>query len=154
MWYASSLRIREPIMKGFKIKLKAKEKKILKDIIKKGTEKSRKITRCRILLLCDKNQSKKMIASMLSINPNTISNVCCRYLKEGLESAINEKPRSGKPTIFSGKTRAKITALACSSPPEGRSQWSLRLLSDKAVELSLVESISHTKIRSILKKTK
>jgi putative transposase len=141
-------------MKGFKIKLKAKEKKILKDIIKKGTEKSRKITRCRILLLCDKNQSKKMIASMLSINPNTISNVCCRYLKEGLESAINEKPRSGKPTIFSGKTRAKITALACSSPPEGRSQWSLRLLSDKAVELSLVESISHTKIRSILKKTK
>ncbi len=69
---------------------------------------------------------------------NTISNICRRYLKEGLESAINEKPRCGAPLIFEGKLRAQITALACSTPPEGRSQWSLRLLADKAVELELV----------------
>jgi|SRR3989338_6669253 len=141
-------------MQGFKIKLKAKEKKTLKDIIKKGTEKARKITRCRILLLCDASKSKKMIASMLSIDPNTISNICGRYIKEGLESAINEKPRSGAPRIFDGKLKAKITALACSTPPEGRSKWSLRLLSDKVVELELIDSISHTDIGRILKKTK
>lgn len=141
-------------MKGFKIKLKAKEEKALRDIIKKGTEKTRKITRCRILLLCNSNKNKSEIASMLSVNPNTISNICRRYLEEGLESAISEKPRPGAPTIFDGKLKAKITALACSDAPEGHSQWSLRLLSDKAVELALVDSISHSKIGTILKKTK
>lgn len=141
-------------MKGFKVKLKPKEEKILKDIIRKGSEKARKITRCRILLLCNSGENKTKISSMLSINPNTISNTCRRYLEEGLEAAINEKPRPGAPTIFNGKLKAKITALACSEPPEGHSQWSLRLLSDKAVELDFVESISHTKIGTILKKTK
>lgn len=141
-------------MKGIKVKLKAKEVKTLKSIISKGIEKSRKITRCRILLLCHENKKKTTIASMLSVNPNTVSNICRRYVEEGLESAISEKPRSGAPTIFDGKLKAKITALACSTPPEGNSQWSLRLLSNKAVELLLVESISHTQIGTILKKTK
>jgi len=141
-------------MKGFVVKLKAKEVKILKAIIGKGVEKARKITRCRILLLCNENKKKTEIASMLSVNLNTVSNTCKRYIKEGLEAAINEKPRPGAPTLFDGKVRAKITALACSTPPEGRSQWSLRLLSDKAVELDLVDSISHEDVRRILKKTK
>lgn len=141
-------------MRGFKIKLKAKEEKVLKALISKGTEKARKITRCRILLLCHANRPKKEIASAFSVDLNTISNVCRRYLEEGLEAAINEKPRPGAPTLFDGKVRAKITALACSTPPEGRSQWSLRLLADKAVELTLVDSISHMDVGRILKKTK
>jgi putative transposase len=105
-------------MKGFKIKLTAKEKKVLERIIRKGTEKASKITRCRVLLLCHANERKKTISSLLSIDNNTISNICRRYLEEGLEAAINEKPRSGAPTLFDGKARAKITALACSVPPE------------------------------------
>jgi transposase len=141
-------------MKGFKVKLKAKEVKTLKYIINKGVEKARKITRCRILLLCHENKSKTTIASMLSINSNTVSNTCRRYIEEGLESAINEKSRSGAPTLFDGKLRAKITALACSTPPKGHSRWSLRLLSDKAVELNFVDSISHMDVGRILKKTK
>jgi putative transposase len=141
-------------MKGFEIKLKAKEIKLLKAIIGKGVEKARKITRCRILLLCNAGKSKTEIVSMLSINPNTVTNICRRYIEDGLDSAINEKLRPGAPTIFDGKLKAKITALACSTPPEGRSQWSLRLLSDKAVELDLVDSISHEDVRRILKKTK
>lgn len=144
----------EGIMKRFKVKLKNKEIKTLKEIVRKGKEKARKITRCRILLLCHENKSKKEIASMLSINPNTVSNTCRRYAEEGLESALNEKPRPGAPTLFSGKIKAKITALSCSTPPEGRSQWSLRLLADKIVELEFVDCISHTDVSRILKKTK
>jgi len=141
-------------MKGYKIKLKANEVKTLKSIVSKGTDKARKINRCRILLLCNENKSKTIIASMLSITQNTVSNTCRRYVEEGLISAINEKPRPGAPSLFDGKTKAKITALACSTPPDGYSQWSLRLLSDKAVELQYVESISHTDVGRILKKTK
>jgi hypothetical protein len=63
-------------MKGFKVKLKSKEVKLLKGIIGKGIEKARKITRCRILLSYDAGKSKREIASMLCINPNTVSNTC------------------------------------------------------------------------------
>ncbi len=61
-------------MNGLKIKLKSKEVKILKALIGKGTEKARKITRCRILLLCNDNRNKKEIALALSIDPHTITN--------------------------------------------------------------------------------
>ena len=59
----------------------------------------------------------------------------------------------GRPIEIDGQQRAKITALACSQPPEGYAQWSLRLLADKAIELGYVEEISHTEVRKILKKT-
>jgi transposase len=140
--------------KQYDIKLSAKDRQRLNEIISKGTEKSRKITRCRILLLSAQNHSQATIAEMLSVTSHTVRNVCLRYIEEGLEAAISEKPRSGAPGIFDGKQKAKLTALACSKAPDGYSQWSLRLLADKAVELKIVDSISHTDVGRILKKMK
>lgn len=136
------------------IKLKKKEKSRLEKILKKGEEKARKLTRCRILLMRARGFGVSEISQALSITDNTVRNICYRYLEGGVEVAINEKPRPGAPTLFEGKTRAKLTALACSTPPEGHSQWSLRLLADKAVELEYVDSISHESVGQILKKTK
>lgn len=65
---------------------------------------------------------------------------------------LYDKSRSGRPVSFSGEECAKFTALACNSPPIGHSSWSLRLLSDKLVELEIIESISHTEVGRILKK--
>lgn len=138
----------------YKIKLSMKDRRELNSIIKKGAEKARKITRCRILLLSTQKYSQQSIAEMMSVTSHTVRNVCLRFIEEGLESAINEKPRTGAPGIFDGKQKAKITALACSKAPDGYSQWSLRLLADKAVELKIVDSISHTDVGRILKKTK
>jgi hypothetical protein len=70
-----------------------------------------------------------------------------------LERAISEKVRSGQPPRFKGKDAAKITAIACSTPPDGHARWSLRLLADRVVELNIVPAISHQSVRSILKKT-
>ena len=70
---------------------------------------------------------------------------------EGL-AVLDEKARSGRPPVIDGETRAKITALACTTPPQGHGQWSLRLLADKVVELGYCESISHTYINELLKK--
>jgi transposase len=97
---------------------------------------------------------QKEISEALSISRNTVRNVCKRYLTEGLESAMSEKPRSGAPKRFQGKQLAKLTALACTEAPDGHSQWSLRLLADKAVELAIVDDISHMHVGRILKKTK
>ncbi len=137
-----------------KLKLTKKDQKELQKLSRNGTLKARKLNRCRILLLKAQGKSQVEIAKLLKMSQVTVNAICQRYENEGLDGALNERPRSGKPSIFSGKQKAKITALACTNAPEGHSQWSLRLLADKAVELKLVDNISHTDVGRILKKTK
>jgi len=93
------------------------------------------------------------IMETLEVARNTIRTVRARYIQEGLEAAINEQPRPGAPKKFTGRQRAKITAIACSQPPEGRSRWTLRLIADKVVELEMADDISHQTVKRILKKT-
>lgn len=140
--------------KKYEVKLSRKDKMFLESAVKSGIRKAREITRCRILLLSADGWNNTRICEALSITSTMVRDVCGRYVEEGLESAIGEKKRSGRPEVFDGKERANLTALACSKPPEGHSQWSLRLLADKAVELKLVDDISHTDVGRILKKTK
>lgn len=135
------------------VKLKMKERKLLKQIIGKGSEKARKITRCRILLLADEGKSDTRIIESLMVARNTVRTVRLRYVREGLDAAISEQPRPGAPNKFTGRQRAKITAIACSQPPEGRNRWTLRLIADRVVELEMVDSISHQTVKRVLKKT-
>ena len=65
---------------------------------------------------------------------------------------MSEKLRSGAPTKIDGKIQAKITMLACSEPPDGRSKWTLNLLADKLVEMEVVDSISNMTVQRVLKK--
>lgn len=102
-----------------KIKLKAKEKKVITDLLNKGSEKARTLTRCRILFLLSEGKGTGEISKTLSVDQKTVANIWHKYKENGLESAIYEGARSGAPTIFDGKLKAKITALACSTPPEG-----------------------------------
>ena len=135
------------------VKLKSKERELLKQLINKGTEKARKITRCRILLLANEGKTDTHTMEVLKVARNTIRTVRSRYVKEGLHAAINEQSRPGAPKKFTGRQKAKITAIACSKPPEGRSRWTLRLIADRIVELELVDNISHQTVKRILKKT-
>ena len=139
--------------KEYVIKLKETEQKKLKQLITKGSERARKLTRCRILLLADQGKSDTEIIGALAVARNTVRQVRHRYVTEGLEQAINEKVRPGAPKKYSGVQKAKITAIACSEPPEGYGRWSLRLLADRVVELKIVDEISHMSIERILKKT-
>jgi transposase len=86
-------------------------------------------------------------------NYNTVAAWRDRYQAEGLAAALADRPRPGRPARIDGAQRARITALACSTPPTGHTRWSLRLLADKSVELGLVEAISHNHVRVVLKKT-
>lgn len=135
------------------VKLKKHARQYLQKIVESGEEKARKITRCRILLLADKGKTDQEISDALNVCLATIFNIRRRYCQGGLERAISEEARSGQPPKFKGKTMAKITALACSKPPEGHAKWSLRLLADRVIELDIVETISHVSVRDILKKT-
>lgn len=135
------------------VKLKPKERKELKQLISKGTEKARKITRARILLMAHEGKTDTCIIETLKIARNTVRTTRSRYVQECLDAAINEQPRSGAPKKFTGRQKAKITAIACSEPPEGHSRWTLRLIADKLVELEMVNDISHQTVKRILKKT-
>lgn len=141
--------------KSHRIQLSKDERQSLQKIIESGKDKARKITRCRVLLLADeaKGKTDEEISDALGVCLATIYNIRLRYHQGGLERAIQEAPRSGQPPKFDGKSMAKITAIACSKPPEGHARWSLRLLADSVVELDIVESISYQSIRNILKKT-
>ncbi len=137
------------------VKLSEHERQYLQKIVESGNDKARKITRCRILLLADevKGKTDKEISDALNVCLATIFNIRRRYHKGGLDRAIEESARSGQPPKFTGKSMAKITAIACSAPPEGRARWSLRLLADHVIELGIVETISHVSVHNILKKT-
>jgi transposase len=135
------------------IKLRKHELRSLTTIIKRGTTTARTQTRARILDLLHRGQHPDEIASLLQVSLQTIFNVKRRYLSAGFDAALFDQPRSGRPIRIDGTQRAKITALACSAPPEGHARWSLRLLADKAVELQLCDSVSHNAVKEILKKT-
>jgi len=77
-----------------------------------------------------------------------------QYVEEGLDSVIHLKKRESPPvaSITTGEVEAKIIALACSPPPEGRVRWTLRLLETTVVEMQIVEAISDNTIGRLLKK--
>ena len=104
------------------------------------------------LLALDEGATLQEAARRAGVTSNSVSAWRERYQEQGL-GALQDAPRSGRPTTFDGLERAKITALACSSAPEGHARWSLSLLADKAVELGLVPSISRDRVGVILKKT-
>lgn len=134
------------------VRLKQKERELLKQLLSKGKERSRRLTRCRILLLADEGKKDARIMESLGVARNTVKQIRSRYLKEGLEAALNEQLRCGAPEKFNGRQKVGITAIACSAPPEGRNRWTLRLLADKTVELEIADSISYKTVERILKK--
>lgn len=138
--------------KRIQIHLKTKDRELLDILIRKGKEKARKLTRCRILLLSDKKVRNSKISDMLGVTFFTIRQIQKRYEEEGLKAAIEERDRPGKPPKFDGRQQAKITAMACSTPPEGYSRWTLRLLANRVVELKIVEDISYKTVGELLKK--
>jgi transposase len=129
------------------VDLTDEEREQLLQLLRKGKSAARKLTRARILLKAD-----EQVAQALHVGSATVGRVRQRFVEEGLESALNERPRPGQRRKLSGKQEAHLIAVACSSPPQGHGRWSLRLLAGKVVELGLANSISPETVRKLLKK--
>jgi transposase len=144
--------------KKYRVKLIPKQRELLEELTSKGTMKVRAYKRAQILLLADEAQpgcpkSDEQIAEQVNISTATVQRVRQRFVENGLDGALTEKPRSGAPPKITSRQRARITSLACSDPPAGYARWSLRLLATKLVELELVDQISHDSVGRVLKKT-
>ena len=139
-------------MKKQHVKLSEEDRVYLEDLISKGEIKARIYRRALGLLELDRGKTYTEVAKTLQKSIMTVSNWATQYKDQRL-ALMEDQARAGRPIVIDGNQRAKITALACSEPPEGYAQWSLRLLAEKSVELGYVEEISHTEVRHILKKT-
>ena len=139
-------------MKKQHIKLTKTAREKLQVLLSKGNLPVLVQKRAVGLQMMDKGMTYQEIKKHLDISHISLGKWAKRYRLEGLKM-LYDKPRPGRPIGISGEDRAKVTALACTEPPEGYARWSLRLLADRLVELEILESISHNKVGEILKKT-
>jgi putative transposase len=130
----------------------------LDNLIKRGNAPARMQNRARVLLLSDRSQgerrTQKQVAQATLCCLPTVGQICRRFVQEGLDGALSEKPRPGALPKITGDIEAKLVTLACSDPPEGRNRWTLRLLADKMVALGYLDSITNVTIGERLKKTR
>lgn len=138
-------------MKKRTVELSIKDKEYLQNLLSKGSLPVRTYKRATALLDMDQGRLQGEVSQTIGISVTSISKWCSRYRKEGL-SFLFDQARKGRPQQITTEQRTKITALACTKPPEGYARWSLRLLAGRAVELGLVDHISHNEVGNILKK--
>jgi putative transposase len=140
-------------MKKQHVQLTESDRAQLKELLRKGSLPVKTYRRAQALLALDQGQTYLAVAALVGVSNLTVATWSQKYCQVGL-AMLPDQPRSGRPRTIDGLQRAQITALACSEPPAGYGQWSLRLLADQAVELGYVEQISHTQVSTILKKTR
>src|SRR3712207_934105 len=110
------------------------------------------VRRAQTLLLASEERTDEAIASALHVGVNTVERTRQRFVEEGLEASLRERPRPGARPKLGPKEQAFVVALACTKPPEGRERWTLQMLADRVVELQIVPDISDEAIRRLLKK--
>ena len=123
----------------------------------KGNAPAYKIKRANILLKADADGPDwpdRAIAEAFGCHARTVEGVRTRLVTQGFEAAIERKKREHPPRekILDGRKEARLIALACGKPPEGRARWTLHLLADRLVELDIVESVSYRTVGRTLKK--
>lgn len=145
--------------KRYIVELTAKEREHLLRLINKGKAAARTLLKARILLktdtgCADGGWTDGRIARALETNTGMIYRVRRQLVEEGFEAILTRKKREIPPIplIFDGEKQARLTALACSQPPQGHARWTIRLLAEKVVELEIVETVHFNTVGRALKK--
>lgn len=145
--------------KKYRIRLTTDEQQELKAVVSRGRTAAYKQTHARILLMSDEaredgGMKDADISSSLGVGLSMVERVRRRCVEEGIESALNRRKQlRRRRKILDGEGEARLIAMACGEPPEGRAGWTLKLLADQLVECEIVETISTETVRMVLKKT-
>lgn len=144
-----------PVSIKYRITLTDSERETLKTVISKGTSKSERVKRAYVLLASeDPDLTNQVIGSRYQVSVRFVEKLRKRFVEEGFELALSGKQMGGyRVSKFDGRVEAHLISLRCSDPPAGYNKWTLRLLADKMVELSYVDSISKDSVHTLLKKT-
>jgi len=145
--------------KIYHVTLTDDERTRLYDLTTKGRTATRVQTHARILLKAERapagpEWTDERICGALDVSCSTVERVRRALVEDGLDAALyRRKPTTARPRKLDGEQEARLVALACSPPPDGRERWTLQLLADKLVALEVVESIAPETVRQTLKKT-
>ena len=145
------------MQKKYIVRLTDEERRECELVIDKLKGTSQKVKRANILLKADADGpawSDQQIAEAFRCRRQTVENVRRKFVTEGFEQTLeHKKPASTRGTRLDGEQEARIIAMRLGAPPKGYGKWTLRLLARKAVELEVVETVSHETVRTTLKKT-
>jgi len=145
--------------KKYRVTLTPEERQELEALIHKGKGEARKLAHARVLLQVDEaeggpHRTDPDVAGALNVSMRTVERVRQRFVEEGVQAALVPKPSARVYTrLLDGAQEARLIALACSAPPEGKRRWTLRLLAERVVELAIAETAAYETIRRVLKKT-
>lgn len=137
-------------MSPIKIKLTTKELKKIKEINKKEAKSPQIVIRGQILKFRNLNMGTADICELLDVSAKTVTNTLNNYLELGLDRAIQDDYRSGRPVEFDDRDKSNIIAMVCTDPPEGYARWTIDLITEEVVKKGHVESISKSKVQVIL----
>ena len=143
----------------YEVRLSDEERVRLRTLVGHGHAAARLLTHARILLKADRSEAgpgwtDAAIAGALDVGLSTVARVRQRYMEAGLEAALTRKgPDRGYARKLDGAGEARLIALTCSAPPEGHARWTLQLLAERLVQLSVVDSVSYETVRRTLKQT-
>jgi putative transposase len=139
-------------VKRYVVKLTEEERAELLALASKGRTSARRLKRALALLSLDEGESDEATAAKVRLSSHSVARLRRRLVEEGPDSALSDRPRPGKARLLDGRQEAYLVALTCSTPPEGRAQWTMKLLADRLVELRVVGHISDETVRRTLKK--
>ena len=140
--------------KKYIVKLTVEEEEQLRHLLSSGKERARKLTRARILLKADEGWTDRAICVALDVSRPTVERTRRRVVEEGFEASLSHRsPRRVYVRILDGDAEARLIALACGAPPEGRERWTLRLLAERLVKLEQVDvdSVSYETVRQVFR---
>jgi len=150
---------KETSMSKYSVKLSAGQRQMLEEIVRKGEAPARKIMHANILLKTDSGEqgprwSMKKIQEAFGVGSTLVKNIRKRCVENGIEDALNRRSQPERPEKrkIDGEQEAHIIALLCTEKPEGRERWTLRALTDRIIEVEIVEEVSYETVRTILKK--
>ena len=144
--------------KKYNVRLTKRQRESAELVVKRLDGSPQKVRRAQILLkanVAGPCWSDREIADAFSCTTQTVENVRRRFCENGFEVTLNGKQRDSPPRSrrLNGKQEAKVIALRLGRPPKGYANWTLDLLQQRVVELSIVDSISRETLRKTLKKT-
>jgi transposase len=144
----------------YRVTLRSEERVELEVLTRTAKTNARRFLYARALLLCDAGPQGPAwtvadTAEAMGVTARTIEHLKKRFVEEGLDVALERRKPEKAPrgVTFDGAFEARLITLACSKAPQGRRRWTVRLLAEKAVELSLATNVSHMTVHRILKKT-
>ena len=140
-------------MRQTELHLTEEDRTAVEEIRSKGLRHSREVNRAHVLSCLDRGIPEAQILAVLGIGRTALWRTRSAYLQGGLELAVFDVARSGRPTQYDTDAEARVTALACSSPPVGKQRWTVMELERVARQEPGLGNVSRETVRRMLKKT-